>query len=102
MLALKKKRESEAKARAAAEAEATPSAMDLDKQEAGDDAGQDSSAPKKLSLLGVAGKKKSKSENGGSAGKKRTPGEIRIQKGESYVANRAPNNAVFFPEQHIY
>jgi hypothetical protein len=29
-------------------------------------------------LLGVAGKQKSKSENGESAGKKRTPGEIRI------------------------
>lgn len=77
MLALKKKREAEAKAKAAAAAaEATnptsePSAT-----------APAASAPttKKVSLLGVGGKKKKTGEDGKKAGKKRTPGEIRIQK----------------------
>ena len=79
MLALKKKREAEAKAKAAAAAaEATnptsePSAT-----------APAASAPttKKVSLLGVGGKKKKTGEDGKKAGKKRTPGEIRIQKGK--------------------
>jgi hypothetical protein len=72
MLALKKKREAEAKA--AAEAASTPSS-------APSSAGEStSSADNKVSLLGIGGKKKTK-ENGGG-GKKRTPGEIRIQKGK--------------------
>ena len=72
MLALKKKREAEAKAKAAAAA-------------AGEQAEQPTSAPaeekKKVSLLGVGGKKK-KDSGESKGGKKRTPGEIRIQKGE--------------------
>mmetsp|Transcript_28524 Transcript_28524/g.40354 ORF Transcript_28524/g.40354 Transcript_28524/m.40354 type:complete len:210 (+) Transcript_28524:32-661(+) len=63
MLALKKKREAE---KAAAEAAAQqPSADGMGKE--------------KVSLLGIGGKKKTKSADS-STGKKRTPGEIRIQK----------------------
>jgi hypothetical protein len=62
MLALKKKREAEAKAAAAAPA--------------------DEPAPvEKVSLLGIGGKKMTKSNESASTTKKRTPGEIRIQKG---------------------
>jgi hypothetical protein len=61
MLALKKKREAEAKAAAAAPA--------------------DEPAPvEKVSLLGIGGKKTTRSNESAST-KKRTPGEIRIQKG---------------------
>lgn len=78
MLALKKKREAEAKARAEEEAAAqaagavqtpgtAPSAAD---------------ASKKVSLLGVGGKKKKTGGAGANGQKKRSPGEIRIQKGE--------------------
>lgn len=66
MLALKKKREAD---KAAAEAAAKEDKMAVDEQE-----------PAKVSLLGIDGKKK-KSKNGEAKGKKRTPGEIRIQKG---------------------
>jgi len=80
MLALKKKREAEAKAKADAEAtaavaappssEPTPMAVD-----------SSTSSANKVSILGVGGKKK-KSEDGAAKNgtKKRTPGEIRIQK----------------------
>ncbi len=76
MLALKKKREAEAKAKAAAAAAGEPSA-----------APEPSPAPvaatKKVSLLGIGGKKKKDNgEIGKGSGKRRTPGEIRIQKGE--------------------
>lgn len=72
MLALKKKREAEAKA-AAEEAERA-------KAEAANGNGAGPEAPEKVSLLGIGGKKKTK--NGEKAGgKKRSPGEIRIQKG---------------------
>ena len=71
MLALKKKREEEKKR---AEAEAAKAAAEGGESGAGE--------AKKVSLLGVGGKK-TKNENGtGSTGKKRTPGEIRIQKGK--------------------
>lgn len=78
MLALKKKREAEAKA-AAEEAAAAgavqtpgtaPSAAD---------------SSKKVSLLGVGGKKKKTGAGGANGQKKRSPGEIRIQKGEFYI-----------------
>jgi len=78
MLALKKKREAEAKAKAAAAAAAPPSSepapMAVDST---------SSSSNKVSLLGIGGKKK-KSEDGAAKNgtKKRSPGEIRIQKGE--------------------
>ena len=69
MLALKKKREAEAK-----------QAKEEDKM-AVDQQQQQQHQPEKLSLLGIGGKKKTK--NGDTApGKKRTPGEIRIQKGK--------------------
>ena len=79
MLALKKKREAEAKA--AAEAAASGAAS-TNPSSAPSSAGESTSsaADNKVSLLGIGGKKKTK-ENGGG-GKKRTPGEIRIQKGE--------------------
>ena len=66
MLALKKKREAEQK-QAAAEAAA--------------EASNGGTAPAKLSLLGVGGKKQVKNGDSANTVKKRTPGEIRIQKG---------------------
>ena len=60
MLALKKKREAEAKKAA----------------ESGSDSG-----PEKVSLLGIGGKKTTRNGDNKTGGKKRTPGEIRIQKG---------------------
>jgi len=70
MLALKKKREAEAKLKAAAAAE---------QQAAGTDAPTDSPEAKKVSLLGVGGKKKKDNGSAKTNGKRRTPGEIRIQ-----------------------
>jgi len=70
MLALKKKRETEAKAKAEAEAAAAAS--------------PGGGAAEKVSILGIGGKKKKDGGKGGAGGsKKRTPGEIRIQKGET-------------------
>ena len=69
MLALKKKREAEKKAAAAAAAAEAESAKTAEEPKT-----------EKVSLLGIGGKKKTKSGEG-SATKKRTPGEIRIQKG---------------------
>lgn len=71
MLALKKKREAEAKARA----EATEQQQQI--QSAGEV--EETTPQAKVSLLGIGGKKNDKN-NGKSSGKKRTPGEIRIQK----------------------
>ena len=76
MLALKKKREAEAKAKAEAEAKAAS------EDQATPADSQPSDEPKKVSLLGVGGKKKKDKSEGKTSGKKRTPGEIRIQKGE--------------------
>lgn len=91
MLALKKKREAEQKAAAAETASSSPAAVDTpvavitpqngDNHEAG---------PAKISLLGIGGiKKKDTSATGNNNNnnmKKRTPGEIRIQKGNlSYI-----------------
>ena len=72
MLALKKKREAEAAAKKLEEpVEAAP--------EEGGGGG-------KVSLLGIGGQKKTKSADGAAnTGKKRTPGEIRIQKGALMV-----------------
>jgi len=74
MLALKKKREAEAKAKAAASAEEQA-------------AGTPTATPemKKVSLFGVGGKKKQGNGEGKTTGKKRTPGEIRIQKGKQFA-----------------
>ncbi len=80
MLALKKKREAEAKAKAEAEA-AAASAV----QTPGT-APSASSSTNKVSLLGIGGKKKKTDGSSGPNGtKKRSPGEIRIQKGERVV-----------------
>ncbi|GAX17770.1 ubiquitin-conjugating enzyme E2 M [Fistulifera solaris] len=70
MLALKKKREAEAK-KAAEEA----------KQQAEQPTTAEAPAdqPQKVSLLGIGGKKMVKNGETGKTGKKRTPGEIRIQ-----------------------
>mmetsp|Transcript_15309 Transcript_15309/g.21321 ORF Transcript_15309/g.21321 Transcript_15309/m.21321 type:complete len:224 (-) Transcript_15309:103-774(-) len=77
MLALKKKREAEAKAKAEeAKAKATAAAA-----EDVNTASKPEEGSQKVSLLGIGGKKKTKLvEESSSAGKKRTPGEIRIQK----------------------
>jgi len=87
MLALKKKREAEAKAKAEAEAAATKSATESPTDEKLAESGTGSEttgSSHKVSILGIGGRKKvAKSDNGsGNAarGKKRTPGEIRIQK----------------------
>lgn len=111
MLALKKKREAEAKAAAAAAAAAKTSQTssnqghnhanptsspppsnhpnhDHNQQNHLQSSEHPTTAPdgKKISLLGVGGKKKKQEgaggENAKTMGKKRTPGEIRIQKGE--------------------
>ena len=77
MLALKKKREAEAKAAAeeAVRAKEEPAS------------GGDGSAgqPAKVSLLGIGGKKQANAKK--STGKKRSPGEIRIQKGNFLIHN---------------
>lgn len=87
MLALKKKREAEAKAKAEAEAAAAvqePSSapMEVDASTSSSSSSTNNSS-KKVSLLGIGGKKKKSDDGGAKNGtKKRTPGEIRIQKGE--------------------
>jgi hypothetical protein len=70
MLALKKKREAEAKAKAE-EAAKDPSGGGAEEPKSG-----------KVSLLGIGGKKQTKNGDDKKGGKKRTPGEIRIQKGK--------------------
>ena len=72
MLALKKKREAERKQ--AAEEEAAAAATNNNNNNGG-------TTPPTLSLLGVGGKKQVKNGDSATAVKKRTPGEIRIQKG---------------------
>ena len=73
MLALKKKREAEAAQKAAEEKAAA--AMDT--------TASSSEAAPKVNLLGVGGQKvKTAGDNGTGGGKKRSPGEIRIQKGK--------------------
>ena len=74
MLALKKKREVEKKAaEEAAKSEATAPSAPL----AGD--GSSLSTGGQVSLFGIGGQKKTK--KGEQTGAKKTPGEIRIQKG---------------------
>ena len=90
MLALKKKREAEQKAAAAAaEASSSPATEDTPVAAVTPQNGDNHEAgPAKISLLGIGGIKKkdtSATGNGNSINnnnmKKRTPGEIRIQKG---------------------
>jgi hypothetical protein len=85
MLALKKKRETEAKQ--AAEAAAAAAAAEAQGKEGGEAEATQAESVEKVSLLGIGGKKKSKNGGGGPDGKvkKRTPGEIRIQKGTIFV-----------------
>jgi hypothetical protein len=82
MLALKKKREAEAKVAAEEKAEADKMEVETPASTAA------ASGPAKVSLLGIGGKKKT-GKNGDSktAGKKRSPGEIRIQKGTFSYSN---------------
>jgi ubiquitin-conjugating enzyme E2 M len=76
MLALKKKREAEAKAKAeAAVQQQMQSPGEVDETTTP----QQAASTTKVSLLGIGGKKNDKN-NEKSSGKKRTPGEIRIQK----------------------
>ena len=90
MLALKKKREAEQKAAAAAAAEASSSPATEDTPVAAvtpQNGDNHEAGPAKISLLGIGGiKKKDTSATGNGNNnnnnmKKRTPGEIRIQKG---------------------
>lgn len=79
MLALKKKREVEKKAaEEAAKAEAAAPAA----PPAGETA--TSSAGGQVSLFGIGGQKKTK--KGEQTGTKKTPGEIRIQKGNFHIS----------------
>uniref|UniRef100_A0A7S2YP72 UBC core domain-containing protein n=2 Tax=Entomoneis paludosa TaxID=265537 RepID=A0A7S2YP72_9STRA len=73
MLALKKKREAEKKAQQEAAAAAAAAA-----DEQGGAAAVEE--PQKVSLLGIGGVKTNKNDEGDKSGKKRSPGEIRIQK----------------------
>lgn len=95
MLALKKKREAEAKVAAEEKAEQDKMEVETPATAAG---------PAKVSLLGIGGKKKT-GKNGDSktAGKKRSPGEIRIQKGTfSYSNNKTQK--LFLPRitRHLF
>lgn len=82
MLALKKKREAEAKAKAEAEAAAIAGGGSNAVQSPGTAPSAPSS--NKVSLLGAVGGKKKRSDNSSISGaKRRTPGEIRIQKGKA-------------------
>ena len=81
MLALKKKREAEAKAKAEEAALAAANGGAVQTPGTAPSATATTNEPKKVSLLGVGGKKK-QSGAGGPKQKKRSPGEIRIQKGE--------------------
>jgi len=75
MLALKKKREAEARAKAEADAAAAKNGGPTVQAPSSD------SNSNKVSLLGIGGKKKKAYDGNGASGKKkRTPGEIRIQK----------------------
>mmetsp|Transcript_5880 Transcript_5880/g.14725 ORF Transcript_5880/g.14725 Transcript_5880/m.14725 type:complete len:224 (+) Transcript_5880:114-785(+) len=77
MLALKKKREAEAKAKAETEAAAAAGGGAVQTPGTAPSA----SGPNKVSLLGIGGKKKKSDDKAGVNGqKKRSPGEIRIQK----------------------
>jgi hypothetical protein len=98
MLALKKKREAEAKAKAEADAAAAASGEQGAVQSPGtapssaSGGAADESLSKKVSLFGVDGKKK-KADGagvGGNGQKKRSPGEIRIQKGEFGASSVRP------------
>ena len=80
MLALKKKREAEAKAKAEEAALAAASGGAVQTPGTAPSAAATNES-KKVSLLGVGGKKK-QTGAGGPKQKKRSPGEIRIQKGE--------------------
>mmetsp|Transcript_16877 Transcript_16877/g.29045 ORF Transcript_16877/g.29045 Transcript_16877/m.29045 type:complete len:229 (+) Transcript_16877:67-753(+) len=81
MLALKKKREAEAKAKAEAEAAAAAAGGEGAVQTPGTAPSSSSSSSNKVSLLGVGGRRRKESDKSGANGtKKRTPGEIRIQK----------------------
>ena len=77
MLALKKKKQEAAAAAAAASAEAEASQQQVHQP-------QSSPRVEKVSLLGIGGRKTTKKEeHNNTTAKKRTPGEIRIQKGTS-------------------
>jgi len=86
MLALKKKREAEAKAKAEEEVKAKEEDLhppaDAPSTIQSAETSSDEAAPTKVSLLGIGGKKKAAPSKNGVLGKKRTPGEIRIQKGQ--------------------
>ena len=84
MLALKKKRELQKKAaEEAAKAEAANPTVSAPADGADGAAAEGGSG--QVSLFGIGGQKKTK--KGESSGTRKTPGEIRIQKGVSYYCN---------------
>ena len=88
MLALKKKREAEAKAKQAEESAAAKAAAVIGTTSPSTEPGSSNNTNSKVSLLGIGGKTLSKNTSNGSSsrgGKKRTPGEIRIQKGMFHI-----------------
>lgn len=89
MLALKKKREAEKKAAEdAAKAEAAAPSTTSDVTPASGDAaapsGDSAPAGGQVSLFGIGGQKKTK-KGDQTPGTKKTPGEIRIQKGNCFI-----------------
>jgi hypothetical protein len=93
MLALKKKREAEAKAKAEADAAAVSEGVTGGAVQTPGSAptttttsSSSSSSSHKVSLLGIGGKKTKADGSAMNGQKKRSPGEIRIQKGELIFA----------------
>jgi hypothetical protein len=100
MLALKKKRETEAKQAA----EAAAAAAEAQGKEGGEAEATQGEPVEKVSLLGIGGKKKSKNGGGGPDGKvkKRTPGEIRIQKGTIFVLQELGGDGQTVETTHLH
>ncbi len=90
MLALKKKREAEAKAKAKAEADAAATseggAEGAVQSPGSAPTTSSSSSSHTVSLLGIGGKKTKADGSTVNGQKRRSPGEIRIQKGELMFA----------------
>lgn len=112
MLALKKKREAEAKAKESALETPLPAPnaaggessgqeqLSIEQQQPQVESVTAVNSNEKVSLLGIGGKKKISKANdaGGKSGeaavKKRTPGEIRIQKGKSFFPFNSTKESV--------
>lgn len=98
MLALKKKREAEAKAKAEAAAAPPSSSPEAAPMEVDSSTSSSNNNIKKVSLIGAIGGMKKKSEDGAAKNgtKKRTPGEIRIQKGKFVCCSMSMRSLISF------